>query len=79
MLEAALGEQPPGRVCDQLASALLLAQLGLHRALIDYVRDQALAGAPAARIRQGVRREAKRAIAQLEHGLRDLGARDAPA
>jgi AcrR family transcriptional regulator len=60
-------------VCRMVANSLL----GLHRALIDYVREQALAGAPAARIRTGVRREAKRAIAQFERGLRDFGAREA--
>jgi hypothetical protein len=49
--------------------------LGLHRALIDHVRDEALAGASAARIRAGVRREAQRALAQLEHGLGDFGVR----
>jgi AcrR family transcriptional regulator len=51
------------------------ALLGLHRALIDHVRDQALAGVPAARIRTGVQREAKHAIVQLEHGLGDFGVR----
>jgi hypothetical protein len=49
--------------------------LGLHRALIDHVRDEALAGAAAARIRAGVRREAQRTLAQLEHGLGDFGVR----
>ena len=51
------------------------ALLGLHRALIAYVREQALAGAPAARIRAGVRAEAGRAIARLERGLGDVGVR----
>jgi AcrR family transcriptional regulator len=58
-------------VCRVVANALL----GLHRALIDHVRDQALAGVPAARIRKSVQREAKRAIAQLEHGLAEFGMR----
>jgi AcrR family transcriptional regulator len=62
-------------VCRVVANTLL----GLHRALIDYVREQALAGVPAARIRDGVRSEADRAIAQLEGGLREFGARTAPA
>lgn len=57
-------------VCRVVANALL----GLHRALIDHVRDQALAGAPAARIRRSVRAEAERALAQLEQGLGAFGA-----
>jgi AcrR family transcriptional regulator len=56
-------------VCHVVANALV----GLHRALIDRVREQALAGAPADRIRKDIRTEAARAIAQLEHGLRDFG------
>jgi AcrR family transcriptional regulator len=56
-------------VCHTVANTLL----GLHRALIDYVRDQALSGASAAQIRKGVRREARRAITQLERGLSDFG------
>lgn len=60
-------------VCRVVANALL----GLHRALIDHVREQALAGAPAARIRRSVRAEAERAIAQLERGLGAFGARAA--
>jgi AcrR family transcriptional regulator len=58
-------------VCQAVANTLL----GLHRALIDYVREQALAGTPAARIRRGVRKEAERAIARLERGLGDFGVR----
>jgi AcrR family transcriptional regulator len=64
-----IGAVPGDVLCRVVANTLL----GLHRALIDYVRDQALAGAPASRIRTGLRREAERAIAQLEHGLRDFG------
>ena len=52
------------------------ALLGLHRALIDHVRALALAGAPADRIRRDVRRQARRAVAQLEQGLGDFGVRD---
>jgi AcrR family transcriptional regulator len=57
--------------CHVVANALV----GLHRALIDRVREQALAGVPAARIGRDVRTEAKRAITQLEHGLGDFGVR----
>jgi|SRR5215211_192289 len=66
------GAEPGDVACHAVANSML----GLHRALIDYVREQALAGARAAEIRRGVRREAKRAIWQLEHGLGDLGVRE---
>jgi AcrR family transcriptional regulator len=66
----------PGDVVSQVVANTLL---GLHRALIDYVRAQALSGASAARIRTGVHREAERAIAQLERGLSDVGVRQGPA
>lgn len=69
------GADPSDVACHVIANALL----GLHRALIDHVRDQALAGAPAARIRQSVRVEAERAIGQLDRGLRDFGVREASA
>jgi AcrR family transcriptional regulator len=65
------GAQPDDVVCHAIANTLL----GLHRALIDHVRTQALAGAPAARIREDVRAQAVRAIAQLERGLGDFGVR----
>jgi AcrR family transcriptional regulator len=45
------------------------ALIGLHRALIDYVQRQALAGVPNRRIVQNLRAHGKRAIALLEHGL----------
>jgi AcrR family transcriptional regulator len=59
------------------AQVVANALLGLHRALIDHVRERALAGDTAADIREGVRAEAERAIAQLDRGLRDFGVRDA--
>ena len=63
------GAEPGDVTCHVVANTLL----GLHRALIDHVREQALAGASASQIRRSVQREAKRAIAQLEHGLGDFG------
>ena len=72
MIAEEVGAEPGDVACHAVANALL----GLHRALIDYVRERALAGAPASRIRRGVRRQAERAIAQLERGLRDFGVRD---
>jgi AcrR family transcriptional regulator len=75
-LAALIAEETGAEQGDVVPQAVANALLGLHRALIDYVRGEALAGAPASRIREGVRRQAKRAIAQLERGLRDFGVRD---
>jgi AcrR family transcriptional regulator len=61
---------------DRVSSQVVAnALLGLHRALIDSVREQALAGAPASRIRRNVRKDAERALAQLAGGLGDFGGR----
>jgi AcrR family transcriptional regulator len=45
------------------------ALIGVHRALLDYVRSQVLAGVPNSRIVRGVRVQGKRALALLEPGL----------
>jgi AcrR family transcriptional regulator len=49
--------------------AVANALVGLHRALIGYVRERVAAGASASQIRRGVRAQAKRAFARLEAGL----------
>jgi AcrR family transcriptional regulator len=50
--------------------------LGVHRALIDYVRERALAGAPASQVAREVRARAQRAFELLEEGLGDYGVRE---
>jgi AcrR family transcriptional regulator len=65
------GAKPGDVTCQVVANTLL----GLHRALIDHVREQALAGASASRIRRSVQTEAKGTLAQLERGLGDFGVR----
>ena len=45
------------------------ALIGLHRALIDYVQRQALAGVPNRQIAKNLRTHGERALALLEHGL----------
>ncbi len=45
------------------------ALIGLHRALIDFVHRQALAGVENRRIARNVRAHGTRALALLEHGL----------
>jgi AcrR family transcriptional regulator len=75
MLAQVLREDTGARRGDVTCRTVANALVGLHRALIDRVREQALAGVPAARIRRDVRTQARAAIAQLEHGLADYGLR----
>ena len=74
-LAAFLAEDTGAEAGDAAPRVVANALIGLHRALIDHVRDHALAGAPAASIRTGVRAEAERGITLLEHGLGDFGVR----
>jgi AcrR family transcriptional regulator len=74
-LAALIAEETGAEEGDVVPLVVANALLGLHRALIVHVREQALAGAPAARIRASVRAEAERAIALLERGLGDVGVR----
>jgi AcrR family transcriptional regulator len=62
------GAQPGDVEPRAVASALL----GVHRALIGYVRSRALAGDSAAAIGPDVKKQAKRAFARLEKGLGEL-------
>jgi len=51
------------------------AMIGLHKALVDYVRRQVLAGErDQAGIARALRAQARQAVALLEHGLGHLGA-----
>jgi AcrR family transcriptional regulator len=58
----------PDDVEPRAAAGALLA---VHRALIDYVRRRTIAGASAHAIARGLRPEAMRAFARLEHGFGD--------
>jgi AcrR family transcriptional regulator len=49
--------------------AVANALLGVHRALVDYVRRRILAGARASEIGREVRKQGRRAFARLERGL----------
>jgi AcrR family transcriptional regulator len=55
--------------------AVANALLGVHRALIHYSRERALAGAPAPRTARELRAQATRAFAQLERGLDNYAAK----
>jgi AcrR family transcriptional regulator len=74
-LAALLAEETGADPADAVPHVVANALLGLHRALIDQVRREALAGTPVARIRAEVQAGAERAIAQLKQGLGDYGAR----
>jgi AcrR family transcriptional regulator len=56
----------PGEVEPRSVATALL---GVHRALIDYSRQRALAGVGASRIARELRAQAEQAFAQLERGL----------
>jgi AcrR family transcriptional regulator len=62
-----------GAIEPQVAANALL---GAHRALIDYVRARALAGAPASQVAREVRARAKRAFDLLDEGLGEYGVKD---
>jgi AcrR family transcriptional regulator len=72
-LTKVLAEETGADAGDSVPRVVANALLGLHRALIDQVRREALAGTPVAKIRNQVRAGAERAIAQLEQGLADYG------
>jgi AcrR family transcriptional regulator len=74
-LAALLAEETGAEPDDSVPRVVANALLGLHRALIDQVRREALAGTPVAEIRDGVRAGAERAIAQLKQGLAGYGVR----
>jgi MftR C-terminal domain len=72
-LAALITEETGAPAGDVAPRVVANALLGAHRALIDFVRERALAGARASQISREVRAQVKRAFAQLEHGLGDLG------
>src|SRR3954451_15965370 len=72
-LAALLAEETGAEPGDVVPHVVANVLLGLHRALIDQVRREALAGAPVARIRGAVGPGAERAIAELKRGLAGYG------
>jgi len=72
-LAALLAEETGAEPGDVVPHVVANVLLGLHRALIDQVRREALAGAPVARIRGAVGAGAERAIAELKRGLAGYG------
>jgi AcrR family transcriptional regulator len=79
-LAALIAEETQARQDDITPWVAANAMIGLHKALVSYVRQQVLAGeSDRARIARGLRAQARRAVALLEHGLGQLGAADITA
>jgi AcrR family transcriptional regulator len=75
-LAVLIAEETGAAAGDVLPAAVANALIGVHRSLIDYVRERTLAGARASQISRGVRAQAKKAFAQLEEGLADFAVRE---
>jgi AcrR family transcriptional regulator len=76
-LAALIAEETRGRAGDVRPLVAANAMIGLHRSLIDYVRQRILAGEIGPRLARDVRRQAEQGFALLEDGLGDY-ARRAP-
>ena len=61
----------PGAVEPWVAANVLM---GVHRALVDFTRERIVAGMRNPQLARDVRRQGRRALALLEHGLGRLGA-----
>src|SRR6266480_6106598 len=73
-LAALIAEETQARPDDIAPWVAANAMIGLHKALVDYVRRRVLAGErDRARIARGLRTQARQAVALLEHGLGHLG------
>ncbi len=73
-LAALIAHEVKARPDDVVPWVAANAMIGLHRALVAYVRRQVLAGdADRRRIARGVRAQARKAMPLLERGLAELG------
>ena len=70
-LTASIAAESEARAGDIEPQVVANALIGVHRALIDHVRKQVLAGAPRVRILREMRAQAERAFRRLEDGLGD--------
>jgi len=75
-LASLIAEETGAGPDDVMPAAAANALIGVHRSLIDYVRERALAGGRASQISRGVRAQGKQAFALLEDGLADLAVRE---
>jgi len=79
-LAALIAEETRARPDDAAPWVAANAMIGLHKALVDYVRRQLLAGhSDRARLARELRAQATQAVTLLQHGLGHLGAADTPA
>jgi AcrR family transcriptional regulator len=70
-LAALIADETGAPGADVEARAVAAALLGVHRALLDYSRERALAGARAWQVASEVRAQAQQTFDQLERGLGD--------
>jgi AcrR family transcriptional regulator len=68
-LASLIAEETRGDPDDVEPWVLANALLGVHRALLDYVRRETLAGAPSSRIASGIKQRGSRALTLLDDGL----------
>jgi AcrR family transcriptional regulator len=73
-----LAEETSARPDDLTPWIAANALIGLHRALLDYVRCQALAGRTNPGLARSTRKHGERALAQLEHGFGDYAIKPEP-
>jgi AcrR family transcriptional regulator len=74
-LAALIADETGSAPDDVEPRAVANALLGVHRALIHYSRQRAVAGARASRIARELRAQARQAFAQLERGLDNYAAK----
>jgi AcrR family transcriptional regulator len=72
-LAALLAEETDARPADVEPWVIASALIGLHRALVAYVRNGQQAGTPHTALARGLRSQAKNALATLERGLGSYG------
>jgi AcrR family transcriptional regulator len=72
-LAALIAEETGARAGDVEPSVVAHSLIGLHRALVDYVRRGTLACRPNATLARELRAQARRAVDGLENGLADYG------
>jgi AcrR family transcriptional regulator len=75
-LTALIADETGSAAGDVAPRAVANALLGVHRALIDYTRERALAGARASQVARELRPQASQAFAQLERGLGDYAVKE---
>jgi AcrR family transcriptional regulator len=72
-LAAAIAEETDAHASDVTPRVVAHALIGLHRSLIDHVRQETLAGTPNRRLVRDARARATQALAALAGGLADYG------